>query len=598
MSINFKILIAAALFDLFATIVFGQTFSTPIQVSTDSGAHSPAMHTGRDGTIYVSWFENNADIYFSHSTDAGTSFTPPVHVSKQVTTNNYTSLLQRAPNFAVDTKGVIHLVWMEARIPNAQSDIWYARSTDDGATWTPPQSIMDAGDSSRFAQDFPAIAIDSTNNLYVCYIDNRYLMRGLIPHYKLQLERSTDGGETWLNPVIADKLPFSDAGTCECCRDDIAVSPEGHVYIAFRTSMTEGTSDMRDIFIARSMDSGMTFDSSIQCQLGDWNLTDCPTKGPQIALDGNENLHVAWADARDDFSGKLVSYYSLLRRADTSVFPNYSISSGNLPYSEWPDVAIGPDGTIAYAYTVSGPNLFSYSSDGGNTWHRSLPLPGGSGDAQTIPALAFDPSGNLFVAWEDINNNGAIYFSKITSLQSAQASAAITLFNKDSYLTRTPLTLSWSRPVRLNAADFVWYNISLTAAGTSISETVRDTSFAFDSLPEGQYTLAVAAYSILGKLDSVSGIFSIQSPASVSEPEALEDEAYPDPVTNGVLAIETTESGKQLLTVVDSKGNIVKKVSLIPNGGRVELDVLGLPAGAYTCEIMGKPPRHIRFIIP
>lgn len=595
---NFRIFFPTLLSGFLATAVFGQTFSTPLPISADAGAHSPAMHVGRDGTIYISWFERNADIFFSHSTDGGASFSPPVRVSRQVTTNNYTSLLQRAPNFALDTNGTIHLVWMEARIPNPitkeeQSDIWYARSTDHGSTWTPPSSIMDADDSTLYAQDYPAIAIDSANNLYVCYIDNRYLMRGVVDHYKLQLERSTDGGASWTTPVIADKLPFANAGTCECCRDDIAVSPEGHVYIAFRTSMTEPDGDMRDIFIARSMDGGVTFDSSIQCQLGNWNLTACPTKGPQIALDGNENLHIAWADARDDSSGKLTSYYSLLRRTDSTVFPNYSLSTGNLPYSEWPDVAVGPNGTIAYAYTGSGPNMFSYSSNGGNTWHRSLPLPGASSDAQTVPALAFDRAGNLYTAWEDANNNG-ILFTKISGLNNATLPAPVL-----PTLTRGPgqkIHLSWSLPINLSSAPFVWYSFSLNGPETEELVT-RDSLVMLDSLPPGSYNYRITAMTTTGESEE-NGTFTVNS-ASVRLPNAAMEKVYPNPVTGGILMITSNAmSGPQLLRIIDGRGSIVKKISVTPEEATLKVDVRDLPSGAYTCEIMGKTLRHIRFIIP
>src|ERR1019366_10416879 len=131
------------------------------------------------------------------------------------------------------------------------------------------------------------------------------------------------------------------------CRQDIAVSPEGHLYIAFRTSMTEPGGDERDIFICRSMDGGRTFDSSIQCQLGDWTLTGCPTRGPHISLDSAENLHVAWSDARDNSAGKLNSYFSLLRKGDTAVFPNYTVN-GRGQSANWPDLAVSPNGLVAF----------------------------------------------------------------------------------------------------------------------------------------------------------------------------------------------------------------------------------------------------------
>ncbi len=143
---NHRMFLLTSLAFFWATPALAQTFSTPVPVSTDAGAHSPAMHVGRGGTICVSWFENNADIYFSHSTDGGNTFSAPVRVSRQVTTNNFTSLIERAPNFAIDMNGVIHLVWMEARIPNPktggeQSDIWYARSTDIPVGMSTPKSI-------------------------------------------------------------------------------------------------------------------------------------------------------------------------------------------------------------------------------------------------------------------------------------------------------------------------------------------------------------------------------------------------------------------------------------------------------------------------
>jgi hypothetical protein len=567
-------------------LAFGQKFSTPVPISKDPGAHSPAMHVGRDGTIFVSWFENNADIYFSRSTDGGTTFVAPIRASRQLTTNQYTSLLQRAPEFAIDTKGTIHLVWMEARI-GTQSDIWYVRSTDNGTSWTQPLSIMDPGDSEKYDQDFPAIACDSSNNLYVSYLDNRYVMQGLADHYKMQLERSTDGGTTWSLPVIADKLPVENSGTCECCRQDIAVSPAGHVYIAFRTNMTEADStEKRDIFICRSMNGGLTFDSSIRCQLGGWTLTGCPTKGPHTSLDSGENLHVAWSDARDDSDGKLNSYFSLLRKGDTAVFPNYTVNRSGQSAS-WPDLAVCPNGLVAFAYIMdntSEPNRFSYSSDGGNTWARNIAFPGASSDDQSLPALEFGPAGNVCAVWEDATVDG-ILFSNFSGLPKPQTSSAIGAVTLASYEASSPIRLAWTKPAQLNGAPFVWYHVSIQ--GLTTQYDTRDTSLYFDSLPVGQYYLDVTAYSTLGRLGSAGGIFYVNAPASVSQDAAPTSGVFPNPATNGVVTIAMPELQNELASVkiLDEDGKAVRTMQVRATNGNLVLNVSGLSPGTYRASI-------------
>src|SRR4051812_34040597 len=109
-------------------IANAQSFSAAVPVSKAADAHSPCMHVGPDGTIFVSWFQAKADVYFARSTDGGNTFSAPVRACRQVTDNNYTSLLQRSPEFAIDTKGTIHLVWTEGA-PKAASDVWYIQST-------------------------------------------------------------------------------------------------------------------------------------------------------------------------------------------------------------------------------------------------------------------------------------------------------------------------------------------------------------------------------------------------------------------------------------------------------------------------------------
>src|SRR5205085_9699131 len=117
------------------------------------------------------------------------------------------SNFQRGREFIVNTKGHIHMVWVSGRFGSSQPDVWYVRSTDMGSTWTMPVSLDGADDSSKYAQDFPSIACDSNDNLYVSFLDAREAQRKRATNNQLFFTRSTDGGIIWTIPKRADMPP-------------------------------------------------------------------------------------------------------------------------------------------------------------------------------------------------------------------------------------------------------------------------------------------------------------------------------------------------------------------------------------------------------
>jgi hypothetical protein len=72
----------------------GRTFSAPVKLSESVGvlAINPQIQVAADGhTIHVVWSDNNMlqigtgnQIFFTRSTDGGTSFSPPIKVSNDI----------------------------------------------------------------------------------------------------------------------------------------------------------------------------------------------------------------------------------------------------------------------------------------------------------------------------------------------------------------------------------------------------------------------------------------------------------------------------------------------------------------------------------
>jgi hypothetical protein len=96
----------------------------------------------RNGYIYVTWAQRNLapagsdpDICFSSSSNSGTNWSTPVRVNNDAMNNGRD---QWFPNINVDPSGGINIVFYDSRNPttNDSAEVYYARSTDGGATFT------------------------------------------------------------------------------------------------------------------------------------------------------------------------------------------------------------------------------------------------------------------------------------------------------------------------------------------------------------------------------------------------------------------------------------------------------------------------------
>ena len=70
---------------------------------------------------------NNSNILFSRSTDGGATFSTPQNISR-------TTSFPYNPRIAVESNGTINVIWLDT--PSIAYDVYYARSTDGGVTFT------------------------------------------------------------------------------------------------------------------------------------------------------------------------------------------------------------------------------------------------------------------------------------------------------------------------------------------------------------------------------------------------------------------------------------------------------------------------------
>lgn len=139
--------------------------------------NTPCFKTSQDRSIvYCAFSESGAtnnqlDIYFTRSTDQGSTWMTPVKVNDNPSSDG---TLQFYPWMGIDPNDVIHVEWHDTR-EGSIYDIaqYYAYSTDYGLTWSTNERISDVNAyTNTFIGDYSACEADA-NNVYALWCDCR-----------------------------------------------------------------------------------------------------------------------------------------------------------------------------------------------------------------------------------------------------------------------------------------------------------------------------------------------------------------------------------------------------------------------------------------
>ncbi len=292
-----------------------KSVEVPIPPGEEPKCFAPDATFAADGTLYMTYLTLRGNgntpnaVWLVRSSDGGRTLSEPRKVAGR---------LRFQVRLTTDPKRPkrLYLTWLQAsdvallRFAAPGNPIEATRSDDGGATWTKPVRVSDPGRGRVLA---PAPAVGPDGALYVLYLDvgdDRLDYEGVHegsggpPHpgrFALVLGRSTDGGATWEQSLVDDRVVPT--------RRFIAFLPPfpslavdgstGRIFAAFE----DGSASPSDVHVWSLARGERAWE-------GPTRVNDTPARDgtsqylPKIALAPDGRLDVAYYDRRNDSTNR------------------------------------------------------------------------------------------------------------------------------------------------------------------------------------------------------------------------------------------------------------------------------------------------------
>jgi hypothetical protein len=306
------------------------------------------------------------------------SFSDPIPVNSYAQTDTE-FVIDGEVDVATDGDGVWIAAWRAFGDPNGpygiDTDLFYARSADGGATWSAAQPLNTTAtiDGDTDFDDKPSLATDGLGNWVAVWESSDTLGDTIGTDRDILVTRSSNDGVSWSAPAAVNSNAATDgpipAGDWQ---PRIATDGSGAWMVVWEsTDSQNGTiEDDFDILSALSLDNGATWSDPVPVNT---------TAGTDQQSAGADNAQDEW--------------------------PQPAFVSGStwivVWHSTFPLDGIGTDADILIARTT----------DGGQSWSDPLPLntnaAGDSADATDwFPDLATDGQGTWVAVWQSFGTLG------------------------------------------------------------------------------------------------------------------------------------------------------------------------------------------------
>jgi cysteine-rich repeat protein len=281
----------------------GQTWTAPVtlgasqgpaQVATDGVGHWVVMWSaiGSRSNPLLQTPSAPGDILIAHSADNGVTWTDPTPLDASGAAKGSNG------HVATDRAGAWVAVWDTAPYgpfagPNV-GDVWFARSTDAGATWTIPALL--SADPGTVKDDMPRLATDAKGNWIVAWRAIHLSQSDLPVMTDLDIlaVRSSDNGLTWTTPAWLNTTAATDRIDQQDDSPSLATDGSG-VWLATWDwyEIVDGQMHLHAL-VAQSTDNGTSWTPPALINPNQDFVTNMEQE-PDVASDGAGHWVVAWA---------------------------------------------------------------------------------------------------------------------------------------------------------------------------------------------------------------------------------------------------------------------------------------------------------------
>nr|MDO8117871.1 PKD domain-containing protein [Candidatus Sigynarchaeota archaeon] len=271
-----------------------------VSIESDGNSASPAICIDSQGTVHVSWSDvtdylsagSDSDIFYKYRNMTSGTWSTTEVVSTESTLESY------QPSIAVDINGNLHITWQDQTNYigcGTDVDVFYKMKNITLGTWTTTEVVSESCVNNSFS---PSIAIDDIGNVFVTWHDATPLDgTNTDTDVFLRVKNRTTGAWNAIDIVSTE----STGGTTS---SSVKVDGARNVHVAwtdYTNYMSSGTD--ADIFYKMKNNS-----------VGTWSVTEVVSTAspgasyyPELVLDGQGNVHVAWYDTTIQYCFKNVS---------------------------------------------------------------------------------------------------------------------------------------------------------------------------------------------------------------------------------------------------------------------------------------------------